>query len=121
MNLELTAKLIQVMPEVTGSGRNGEWKKREFVVETTDDQYPRKVCFSVWGDRTQSLESFQPGTMLKVSFNIESREYNDRWYTDARAWRVESADQGAQSTPEGGSTPAHTAADAPESKDDLPF
>jgi hypothetical protein len=120
MNLELTGKLVQVMPEVTGKGRNGEWKKREFVVETADDQYPRKVCFSVWGDRVESLESLEPGMTLKVNFNLESREYNSRWYTDARAWRVEAAESGGAPSDSGG-MPEHTEADMPDTKDDLPF
>jgi hypothetical protein len=123
MNLELTGRLTQLMDEVSGTGRNGNWVKREFVVETTDDQYPRKICFSLWGDKTEALKSLEPGAMLKVHFNLESREYNNRWYTDARAWRLEPLEQGAGATETeaSGGAPAHTEADMPESKDDLPF
>ena len=125
MNLELTGKLIQVMPEVTGTGKNGAWVKQEFIVETTDSQFPRKVCFSLWGEKAQSLQSIEQGSMVKVSFNLESREYNNRWYTDARAWRLEQAgEQGVSANVS--SPPQHSMADAPdtsteEGKDDLPF
>lgn len=90
-NLELTGKLIKLLPEVSGQGKNGTWTKREFVIETTGEQYPKKVCISAWGDKADALRNVKPGDEIKVSFNIESREYNERWYTDIRAWRIERA------------------------------
>lgn len=90
MALDLTARLIKVLPEVTGQGRNGTWVKQEFVVETFD-QFPRKVCLSVWGDKVGDLKRFSLGDSLNISLNLESREYNERWFTEARAWRIELA------------------------------
>ncbi len=125
MNLEITGKLLQVMKEISGDGPRGPWQKQEFLVETMQDKFPRKICFSLWGDRIAQLKNLKPGTEIKVSFNLESREFQGRWYTDARAWQVTvasskqsgtpSADQSTQSLP---SEPI----DAPaESQDDLPF
>ncbi|GAA4450558.1 DUF3127 domain-containing protein [Nibrella saemangeumensis] len=88
MALELTGKLVKVMPEVTGQGKNGAWNKQEFVIETID-QFPKKVCMTAWGEKANDLKQFTNGDTLKVTVNIESREYNDRWYTDVRAWRIE--------------------------------
>lgn len=48
--MQLTAKLNQLLPIQTGSGKNGEWKKQDIIVET-DGQYPKKVCISIWGDK----------------------------------------------------------------------
>lgn len=93
MNLEITGKLITLLPETTGQGKNGTWTKREFVIETAD-QYPKKVCISAWGDKADGLRSVKIGDEIKVQFNIESREYNERWYTDIRAWRIERASVG---------------------------
>ncbi len=87
--LEITGKLVKVMDEVSGQGKNGTWTKREFVIETVGEQYPKKVCVSAWGDKADNLRNVKPGDEIKVSFNIESREYNERWYTDVRAWRIE--------------------------------
>ncbi|MCS6821492.1 MAG: DUF3127 domain-containing protein [Microscillaceae bacterium] len=110
MNLELSGKLIQILPEQTGQGRNGIWRKQEFVIET-QEQYPKKVCFNVWGDKIDTLSKYRIGDMLKVAFNIESREWNGKWFTDARAWKIEKSsdtdeyspnvttDQGIQKTP----------------------
>ena len=87
--MQLTAKLIQVLPLQTGSGKNGEWKKQDIIVET-DGQYPKKVCISIWGDKPQNVE-LNIGQQYTIDFDIESREYNGRWYTDVKAWRIESA------------------------------
>lgn len=88
MALELTGKLVKTLPEVTGQGKNGSWNKQEFVIETID-QFPKKVCLSAWGDKANDLKQFTVGDTLKVTFNVESREWNDRWFTEARAWRIE--------------------------------
>lgn len=90
MALDITGKLIKVLPETKGQGRNGEWVKQDFVIETFD-QYPKKVCMNVWGEKVGNLAQFKPGDDIKVSFNLESREYNEKWYTDIRAWRIERA------------------------------
>ncbi len=91
--MELKGKLIQVLPLQTGTGKNGEWKKQDIIVET-QSQYPKKVCISIWGDRINTSQ-LQVGKMLNVSFDVESREYNGRWYTDVKAWKIDTADESA--------------------------
>lgn len=86
--MQLTAKLIQVLPLQTGEGRNGVWKKQEIIVET-EGQYPKKICVSIWGDKIPA--QLQTGTNLTIDFDIESREFNGRWYTDVKAWKVAEA------------------------------
>jgi hypothetical protein len=89
MALELTGKLLQKLPVQSGQSAKGAWSKQEFVLETQEN-YPRKVCASVWGaDKVNELASISEGTLIKVSFNVESRQFNERWYTDIRAWRIE--------------------------------
>jgi hypothetical protein len=85
--MQLTAKLTQILPLQTGSGKNGEWKKQDIIVET-DGQYPKKICISVWGDKVNPKQ-LVIGNKLKIDFDIESREYNSRWYTDVKAWKIE--------------------------------
>jgi hypothetical protein len=85
--MQLTAKLIQILPLQTGTGKNGEWKKQDIIVET-NGQYPKKICISVWGDKINASQ-LVVGNALKVDFDVESREYNSRWYTDVKAWKVE--------------------------------
>ncbi|GHT04048.1 hypothetical protein AGMMS49525_09970 [Bacteroidia bacterium] len=90
--MQLTARLVQILPVVTGQGANGEWRRQEFIVET-DGQYPKKVCFGFFGDRI-NVNQYPVGSMLAVDFDLESRQGTqggDRWFTSARAWKVEPA------------------------------
>ncbi len=96
--MQLTAKLIQVLPLQSGIGRNGEWKKQDIIVET-QDQYPKKICISIWGDKINNIQ-LNVDSMYIIDFDVESREYNGRWYTDVKAWKVVAQDNNApQQTP----------------------
>ncbi|MDR1021953.1 MAG: DUF3127 domain-containing protein [Prevotellaceae bacterium] len=129
--MELKAKLIQMLPLQTGEGRNGMWKKQDIIVET-EGTYPKKVCISIWGDRVNPSVLVMD-SMLNISFDLESREFNGRWYTDSRAWKIEPADGSIHSTPVAGAPVAGAPASQPqapeaapftaneEGKDDLPF
>ena len=87
--MELTGKIIAVLPERGGVSKAGnEWKIQEYVLETME-QYPRKMMFNVFGADRIAQFNIQLGETLTVSFDIDSREYNGRWYNDIRAWRVE--------------------------------
>lgn len=117
--MQLSAKLLQVLPLQSGTGRNGEWKKQDIIVET-QDQYPKKICVSLWGNKFDSVPLTE-GDMYTIDFDVESREYNGRWYTDVKAWKVDK--QGVGNTY--GSSPAPSAPDVSsfnEDNDDiLPF
>ena len=84
--MEITGKLIQILPIQSGEGRNGEWKKQEIILEL-DGAPSRKLCIGLWNDKI--ISDVTEGSMLKVSFEIESREYNGKWYTNLRGWKVE--------------------------------
>ena len=87
--MEITGKLIQLLPEVSGESARGPWVKGGFVIETEGD-YPRKVAFVAFGEeRVAMAKSIPMGTLVQVTFNPESREFNERWYTDLRASRIQ--------------------------------
>ena len=109
--MEITGNLLHILPAQTGQGKNGTWKKQEFVIETTD-MYPKKVCLAVWGDKVD-LSKFSPGQSVKANFDVESREYNGKWYTDLKAF-------GLQSTKNEAPPPREQSA-VPPGEDDLPF
>ena len=132
MSLEIEGKIIRKLNVQTGVSQRGNWSKQEFIIEYQEGSYPSQACFNVWGeDKVKDLERFQIGDSVKVSFNVSSREYNGRWYTDLRAWRIDaagsqpvSAQQAAAPAQETGNAQAAaaTAAPADDSKDDdLPF
>lgn len=129
MALEFEGSLVKVLPEVTGQGKNGVWVKQDFVLET-EEQYPKKACFTAWGDKAADLKTYSLGEKLRISFSVESREYNERWYTDLKAYRIDVASNtgvAAPSSQSQGSTAPRQAppvADLPSfsaDDQDLPF
>lgn len=92
--MEIKGKIIQVMEPIGGISKSTgkEWKKQEYILETTDSQYPRKICFNLWGDVIDRA-NIQLGEDVTVQVDIESREFNGRWYTDVKGWRVDRGDQ----------------------------
>ena len=90
--MEITGKIIQKLPIIEGESKNGKWKKQDIIIETLEE-YSRKVCVSVWnGKIEQSI--LEEGNTITVSINLESREYNGKWYTNIKALRIELAVEG---------------------------
>ena len=133
--MEIQGKIIVALPERSGVSARGEWKVQEFVLETVDTQYPRKMLFDVFGaDRLQRY-NLQVGQMVSVAFDIDAREYNGRWYNSIRAYDVrpvEAPQQAPATTPQTVPASAPTSASAPaapiepaddvnDSPDNLPF
>jgi len=141
--MEISGKIIQVLPLQTGVAKNSgnPWQVQAYVLET-QEQFPKKVCFEVFGEQRIKDNMCQLDDIVTVSFDIESREFNGRWYTSVRAWRVQqgivepsaegqapqaaAAPQAQEAAP---AQPAPQAAEAPQPFDpttdenttDLPF
>lgn len=128
--MEQTGKIIKVLPLKSGVSKSSgkEWKSQEYVMETSDIRYPTHLCFSVFGDRVDSF-AIKEGEELTVSFNIDAREYEGRWYNSIQAWKVErGADNQFYGQPSAGYVqdnipqPAQVSNNVPISgSDDLPF
>ena len=107
--MELRGKIIQILPEQSGVAKSGNpWRVQPYVLETLD-QYPRKVYFEVFGDERIKNINVKTGDEVVVSFDIESREFNGRYYTVVRAWRVVSADLADKAPSEDANNPAEEA------------
>lgn len=87
--MELTGKVIQVLPISQGVAKStgNPWRKLEFVVETLDSVYPKKVCFELFGEKIDQ-NPVAVGTIVTVNFDLNSREYNGHWFTQVSAYRV---------------------------------
>ena len=127
--MEIIGKAIAALPVKSGvSQRTGEqWQSREYVIET-QEQYPKKICFEVFG--TDKLKEFniRNNDLIKVHFDITAREYNGKWYNSIRAWKVEHANQDGSIVGSTSAAPAPQAAAqaapapaAQEREEDLPF
>ena len=96
--MEIKGKCIAVADLRTGQSQSGNnWQKRDFVIETSE-KYPRKVCFTLFGDKVSLCPSV--GTYVSVSFDIDAHEYNGKWYNQINAWKVEQAQAQAQPQPQ---------------------
>ena len=96
--MDIKGKIIQKMDLQSGTSKAGNaWKKQEYVLETLDS-YPRKVKFDFFGDRADQYV-FEVGDIITLSFDIESREFNGRWYTDIRGFKAVKEDPNMAAAP----------------------
>ena len=122
--MEFTGKIIAILQPRSGVSKTGnEWKVQEYVIEN-HDQYPRKMCFDIFGADKIEQFNIQMGEELTVSFDIDARQWQDRWFNSIRAWKVERVAANPVPGPE--AAPFPPAAPDPEflasdEKDDLPF
>lgn len=124
--MNISGKVVQILPLQQGTSKAGNpWQKQEFVLEQ-GGQYPRKVCISLFGDNVAKIP--QVGQDVMVSVDIDSREFNGRWYTEIKAWNITQtgAQQAAPAPQQVATDPAAAPAQpqpAPQAgaADDLPF
>lgn len=87
--MEIIGKFIKALPEQTGESARGPWIKGEFVIET-EEQFAKQLAFTLWGEENVAIIRNMPiNTQIKVYFNPESKEYNERWYTNLTCFRID--------------------------------
>ena len=122
--MELTGKVIAVLEARGGVSKasGNPWKVQEYVIET-HEQYPRKMCFDVFGEDKIAQFNIQMGEELTVSFDIDAREWQGRWFNSIRAWKVERVAAAAAAPADAPFPPMGAPVDfaASDEKDDLPF
>ncbi len=129
--MEVEGRIIQKLDPVSGVSKAGNnWSKQEYVLET-QEAYPKKIFFSFFGDRANQYP-LNVGDTVRLSFDIDSHEFNGRWFTNINGWKAEKIDAtvaGAQSADMAQMPQAMPAAPMPsmpdfaggDSTDDLPF
>ena len=124
--MEVEGKIIQKLPPQSGVSKAGNnWSKQEYVLET-QEAYPKKIFFSFFGDRANQYP-LNVGDTVRLSFDIDSHEFNGRWFTNINGWKAEKIDATAAGQPQPMTQPQ--AAPMPpmpdfgssDSNDDLPF
>ena len=83
----MTGVVIAVLPERSGTSQRGEWKSQSFVIET-QEQYPKHLCFEVFGADRIAQFNINGGETITVQFDIDARQYQDRWFNSIKAWNV---------------------------------
>ena len=130
--MEIQGKVIAVLPERSGVSARGEWKSQTYVIET-QEQYPKKMAFDVFGADRIANFSIQFGEVINVSFDIDAHEYQGRYFNQIRAWNVTKVSQQSTAQASAGvsqpsapynppAQPQQQQSAAPSSDpDDLPF
>lgn len=128
--MEFEGIVFKKLPATSGTSARGEWHRQDVVFEVVSQSpYPRKACVTFF-NKQDEVARLVVGARYIVSFDIESREFKERWYTDLRAWKVEpkEAEQVAQAVaapqveaPMPTDEPAMPAASSAQPIDDLPF
>lgn len=85
--MEMTGIVTAILPERSGVSQRGEWKLQSFVIET-QEQYPKHLCFDVFGEDRISQFNIKGGELITVQFEIDARQYQDRWFNSIRAWNI---------------------------------
>ena len=95
--MEIQGKVIAVLPERSGVSARGEWKSQTYVIET-QEQYPKKMAFDVFGADRLAQFNIQSGEVINVSFDIDAHDYQGRWFNSIRAWNVTKVSQQAMAS-----------------------
>lgn len=127
--MEVTGIIIKKFDRLSGVSKAGNnWSKQEYVLET-QEAYPKKIFFSFFGDRADQFP-LEVGDNVRLSFDIDSHEYNGRWFTSINGWKAEKIEANAAQPAVAGMPAASSTVQAPpmpdfstsdDSTDDLPF
>lgn len=122
--MNIKGKVVQVLPVESGTSKNGnQWSKASLIVETTENpQYPKKIKISNMKN-AEAFSKLAVGSEVTFKVEIESREYNGRWYTEINCWGWDAATQTQQAPAQPIQKPVYQQAQAPATPpaDDLPF
>ncbi|MBO5972731.1 MAG: DUF3127 domain-containing protein [Alistipes sp.] len=93
--MEFVGKVLEILPAVSGQSARGTWERQTVVFEQANKQFGKEIAVTFM-NKAQDVASLRVGESYTVSFDIESRKYMDKWYTDVRAWRVQPEQTQAQ-------------------------
>lgn len=118
--MNVKGQVVSILPVQSGEGKNGAWVKNTYIIET-GGQYPKKVAVSVWGD---TLPTLKVGRDVDCAVELESREFNSKWYTEVKAWKIDFVSGSSAPAKEKSSTEKRVSPDnfeTPVGADTLPF
>ena len=93
--MEFVGKVLEILPATSGQSARGTWERQIVVFEQANKQFGKEIAVTFM-NKAQDVAMLRVGESYTVSFDIESRKYMDKWYTDVRAWRVQPQQSQAQ-------------------------
>lgn len=135
MDIKLVGTITNILPPVSGTSAKGEWVRQEFILSVENEQYPRSVCFQIFGKDRIDEAALQLNERVRVHLDINTNEYNGKFYNTINCWKVDrNNQQGVQGNPVNypnqpvtpptnpSSAPSPQSASQPKpDDDDLPF
>lgn len=116
MNVKGT--VVSILPVQSGEGKNGTWTKSGYIIETPG-QYPKKVAVHVWGSTFPVLKV---GQEVDCSVDVESREYNGKWFTEVKAFKIDFIGSATSARVTSSENPkSNKKQENPDEVNDLPF
>ncbi|MEG1405082.1 MAG: DUF3127 domain-containing protein [Alistipes sp.] len=122
--MEFEGTVFKIQPLTKGTSARGEWQRQDAIFDVMEGTFSHKICVTFF-NKPDDAAKLREGATYTVSVNIESREFNGRWYTDVRAWRLQpkqdapATSAGMPPMPPLSEEPQHTSSAA--EVDDLPF
>ena len=108
--MEVIGTITHILEQQKGTSANGEWTKQTFVIVEDKDQYPKSIAIDVFNEKV-NIPAI--GTKVNASINIDSREYQGKWYTNIGVWKMDIIGETTHEIP----PPTNEAIES----DDLPF
>ena len=125
MQVEITGKIVNVLPTLSGQGKNGEWVRNSFVIEWQDNGYKQLLCLEVNGaEKFEKMKNaVKVGYEVLCKFSVSSREWNGKYFTTAQCFYCSNVSGQQQTVNNDPSHAVPTAQQAPAPQDDslLPF
>jgi len=112
--MEIKGKVTHVLEPVTGTSEKGDWKKQTIVILEDKEQYPKSIAFDVFNDKVTAPNV---GDSITAAINLDSREYNGKWYTNVNVWKLDIINS-TTTVSEGNTVEVSS---EPLETDDLPF
>jgi hypothetical protein len=116
--MEIKGKVIVVQPIEKGHSNGKDWEKQNIVIEEIEGQYPKKIALQGFGKIVDTTKNLKVGQVITAHINIESREYNSKWYTNVGVWKIDFEGVTNQSNEQVGQAQS---TDNQSNTDDLPF
>lgn len=90
--MEITGTIFVVLDKKSGVSQNtgNQWQRQEFVIDHPSGSYSKKIAMTISGENVDRFaDCLQVGQKVKVSYDINAREWQGRWFNEISAWNIQ--------------------------------
>ena len=121
--LKLTGAVVAIGEMQSGvSKKTGNpWSSQEIVIKPPTGKYAKPAAFRVYKPEKDLTEEYKLKDFIEVKFEVASREYNKKWYTNLDAWAIKKLTDSKEEINFEGDKKDEVPPTAGEDSSDLPF